>query len=365
MPKRRHHFVPRFYLGLFESAPRRIHIFNLTASRAIRDASVRDQCHSHKLYVSDDVEDGLAKIEGGAAAVIREIANGGTLPPGGSDDDEILRAFVVFQVLRTPAAAERFNAFADKLTKQAHAGDPRLADVDLESAKFGFDHAVLMAMTAVPRMLVSTADLKSHLIEAGAARFVISDSPAIKYNKYCEGIEDHGIVGTLSRGLQVFFPLTPKFCLLLYDGGVYSVPGPDRKARRSVGTDFDVRAINRMQLAFAEQNVYFSCWEDAEAIQQLLKSVQGKRQSDRTVVAEYGHDTDALRSLIVSFERTPHLGLDLSFIKIRWRPRSVSLYDRIQPSRAWRPEASVPPEPEYPEPPNDGPATFSRLLGRR
>jgi uncharacterized protein DUF4238 len=365
MPKRRHHFVPRFYLGQFLSEPRRIHILNLSTSRVIQNASLRDQCQSHRLYVSDEIEDALATMEAGAARVIRDISKAGELPTAGSDDEVTLRAFVTFQLLRTPAAAERLNAFADKVTKQAHAGDPRVSGVDLDTVKFGFDHAVLLAMTAVPRILVAIADLKSHLLDSGDGRFITSDSPAVKYNKYCEGIECHGLTGAAARGLQVFFPLTARSCLLLYDGGIYSVLGPDRKTRRSVCADGDVAAINRMQLVFADQNVYFSRWDDADALQELLQSVKAQRQADRTVVAEYGHDTDSQRSLIVSFERMPNIALNLSLMRVRWRPRSVSLHDRIRPDRAYRPGATLPPERDYPEPPYDGPATFSRFIGRR
>jgi hypothetical protein len=120
-----------------------------------------------------------------------------------------------------------------------------------------------------------------------------------------------------------------------------------------------------MQLIFSEQNAYFSRWDDADAFQELLESVKATRVADRTVVAEYGHDTDENRSLIVSFERTPNIGLNLSFMRVRWRARSVSLHDRIRPDRAYRPGATLPSEPDYPEPPHDGRATFSRFIGRR
>jgi hypothetical protein len=35
------------------------------------------------------------------------------------------------------------------MTKQAYAGDPRLSNVDLDAVRFGFDHAVLMALAGV------------------------------------------------------------------------------------------------------------------------------------------------------------------------------------------------------------------------
>jgi hypothetical protein len=60
MPKNKHHFVPRFYLSAFQSAPQRINILRLGASIGVRDASLKDQCYQHKFYGStDDIEDAL------------------------------------------------------------------------------------------------------------------------------------------------------------------------------------------------------------------------------------------------------------------------------------------------------------------
>ena len=62
-----------------------------------------------------------------------------------------------------------------------------------------------------------------------------------------------------------------------------------------------------------------------------------------------------------TFERTPCLKLGLSFLKVRWRARSVSLSDR---ARGYRKEIPMPPAPEPPDA-YRGPATFSRFIGRR
>jgi len=48
MLKNEHHFVPRSYLGAFQSAPRRINVLGVDASREIQDASLRNQCYRHK-----------------------------------------------------------------------------------------------------------------------------------------------------------------------------------------------------------------------------------------------------------------------------------------------------------------------------
>lgn len=363
MPKNKHHFVPRFYLSAFQSAPRRINVLGVDSSLEIRDASLRNQCYQHKFYGRDDnnIEDALAVMEGHAAPVLKAIESTEVLPAEGSEEHGTLLAFVVFQLLRTTISAERVNTVIDKTTKQAHSRDQRFTSEELDAIQFGFDDPVLFALGNVPHMLMAIADLRSHLAVSSGAAFITSDNPAFKYNQYCEGIDYQGTTGALCRGFQIFFPLTPKICLVLYDGAVYSVPRSERRPRRSIASEFDVDVINGMQLVSAYQNVYFAEWSRRREIRELLTRVRQHRDPDPTVVQEYGHDTDPNRSLLHSFERAPCLKLRLSFLKIRWRARSVSLTDR---AHGYRKEIPMPPVPEPPEHLR-GPTTFSRFIGKR
>jgi uncharacterized protein DUF4238 len=362
MPKNKHHFVPRFYLSAFQSAPKRINVLGVDTSVEVQDASLRDQCYQRKFYGKDNrIEDALAIMEGHAARVLNSIQSTGTLPPEGTDEHVTLLAFVAFQLLRTTIVAKRVNTVIDKTTKQAHSRDPRFTDRQLDTVQFGFDDPVIFALGNIEQMVVAISDLGSHLAVSSESVFITSDNPAFKYNQYCEDINYQGITGALCRGFQIFFPLTPKLCLVLYDRDVYSVPRAERRSRVSAASDSDIEFLNGMQLLSSDRNVYFSEWQARQQIRELLGRVRQHRDSDPTVVQEYGHDTDPNRSLLHAFERTPCLKLRLSFFKVRWRARSVSLSDRV---RGYRKEI---PMPGIPEPPDRyrGPATFSRFIGKR
>ena len=362
MPKNKHHFVPRFYLAAFQSAPRRINVLGVSTSFEIRDASLRNQCYRRKFYgKGDEIEDALAVVEGHAAGVLKAIQSAEMLPSEDSEEHRTLLAFIAFQLLRTTAVADRINTFIDKTTKQAHSDDPRITSEDLEAAHFGFDDPVLFALGNVPHMLMAISDLQSHLAVSSEAAFLTSDNPAFKYNQYCEDIDYRGTTGPLCRGFQIFLPLTPKLCLVLYDGKVYGVPGKERRSRRSAARPSDVDFVNSMQLVSADQNVYFSDWQRIQELRLLLARIRQHRDVDRTVVQEYGHDTDPSRSLLHTFERTPCLKLRLSFLDLRWRARCVSLGDR---ANSYRKQLPMPPEPGLPDP-YRAPATFSRFIGKR
>jgi hypothetical protein len=362
MPKNRHHFVPRFYLGGFESAPKRINILGVDTPRRVKDGSLRDQCYRHKFYgPSDQIEDALGVLESHAAAVFQRIEANGSLPSAGSEEHWTLLAFVALQLIRTAVVANRVNVHVDKTTKQAYSHDPRISEEDLENMKIGYEDPVLISLANLPVMLDAICDLNAHLIVSSDAAFITSDNPAFKYNQYCEDIDYQGTTGAICSGFQVFLPLTPRHQLLLYDASIYNVRRADRRSRRSIALQADVDALNSIQLVSAGENVYFSEWSRVDSLAALLAQAHERRAIDPVVVQEYGHDQEPNRSLLHSFVRTPCLKLNLSFLKIRWRARSVALQDR---ARRYRKDMPLPPIPE-PPPQYRGPATFSRLIGRR
>lgn len=364
MTKSKHHFVPQLYLRAFQSAPKRIHLYNLNKSVAVENASLRDQCYKRRLYgPTNQTEDNLAVLEGHVAPVLRSIAADSALPLAGSEGQEILLAFVALQLLRTTAAARRVNVGIDKMMKQAYSRDSRLADVDMdiEAVQFGYGDPVLASLHNLPLMMDAISDLMPHLVVSTEKPFITSDNPAFRYNQYCEEIQHMGITGALNRGLQIFMPLTQQLQLVLYDGTIYKVGLSGRFSRTSVATRSDVDRLNAIQLVSAEQNVYFSTWQQVEDVRRLIPEIRHHRDTDPIVVQEYGQVDNPNASLLHWFERTPYLKLRLSFLDLKWRARRVPVDAR---SREYRKEISMPPVPEPPHLRGRN-VTFSRFLGRR
>ncbi len=359
---RKHHFVPRFYLRAFQCAPRRIHLYNLNRSVAIKNASLRDQCYSRRFYgATDQVEDNLAIFEGHVAHVLQSIVAQATLPREGTGGYQLLLAFVALQLLRTTVAAARINDIVDKTTKQAYSDDPRLAEVDIEAVRIGYQDPALASLANLPYMLDAISDLRGHLVVSKENNFITSDNPAFKYNQYCEGITHKGITGALRRGLQIFVPLAPNLHLILYDSTTYSVRLLDRSSGVSTAAESDVDWMNAMQLLSADQNVYYAKWQQLDDVRRLVPTIEAHRTAESIVVVEYGQDDDPSSSLLHTFECTPFLKLQLSFLSLRRRARRVPLKDR---SRDYRKEIPMPPTPEPPRL-KGRTVTFSRFIGRR
>ena len=123
--KRRHHFVPQFYLRGFASLPRRINLLHLEGSILIRHASLRDQCYRHRLYgKQDDVEDAFSEIEGRAAAVVSSIVSSRQPPVRPSSSYSTLVEFAALQLLRTTAAMEQMRRASGDLANAVFDGSP-------------------------------------------------------------------------------------------------------------------------------------------------------------------------------------------------------------------------------------------------
>lgn len=358
----RHHFVPRFYLSAFESAPRRVNLYNVRNNLAIRDASLKDQCYRRRFYGPDEsVEQALGTLEDHAARVLRDIRSRRTLPAQGTEGHLVVCAFVASQLLRTTIAARRVNAQVDKVWKQAYADDPRLSEVDIDTLQVGYGDPVLASLVNLGPYLEAILDLKAHLIAARRGAFLTSDNPAFKYNQYCEGIDYAGTTGALCLGFQIFMPLEPTLALVLFDSTTYTTSIWDRWGRRSAATPSDVQALNAMQFISADEHVYFSDWASLERVRGLATDTAQHRLADPTVVVEYGQDYDPSRSLLHTFERTPCVGLRLSFLSLKRSARAVPLDDRI---RRHRREFALPATPP-PAHLRGRTVTFSRFIGRR
>ena len=358
MAKRNHHFVPRFYLTAFQSDVRRIHLFNVSSARPIMHASLRDQCYRHKLYgKSDQVEDFLMDLENKMAPVLKTVVSSDLLPPVGSLAHDRLMTFAAMQMMRTPKQASLLNRLVDKGVKQAYSRSASDYGVDIEHLRFGWKDPVLVMLDMLPTVSRCFADLSAHLVVAAGAAFITSDNPVFKYNQYCETVQHEGVTGALQKGLQVFVPLSPRHQLVLYDGSTYRV-SVGRSSRSSRAKQSDIDQFNKIQIVAAEENVYFSDWQQMEDVDRLEQRTKQFRIEDPMVAVEFGADEDPSSSLIHEFERMENISLNLTFLRVKEGAAKIPVADRAEYTREGnRPKGQI----------SNGGAvkTFSRFIGRR
>ena len=359
MPKRRNHFVPKFYLNLFASAERRIHLYNLARSKAFQNASIRNQCYRRNFYgKDDDIENYFSKIEDATAPHLQEIIAKGVLPRTYSDGHYALLAFVASQIARTPLWANNHVQLLDKMVEQIFSGQRVPHDFNPEGAGVGPDFPIAVGLESFVFRLICYLDLKAHLVVSPNEEFLTSDNPVFRYNQYCECVQYQGVLGDLSKGLQIFLPLSPRFLLILYDGKVYEPRLLSKLRRISKANLADMASLNHMQLLGAEKNIYFSSWDQIEMIRRLLPETNALRDRDTSVVQEFGQDNDPDSSLVHAFQRLTNISLHLSFLRIRKKAQQVPLGERANGVRCQPTNSSSPNG-------NGKTITFSRFIGRR
>jgi hypothetical protein len=341
MSKRKHHFVPRFYLKNFESEPRRIHMYNLERQRAFSNVSLRDQCYQYRFYgKTDEVENELMEVEGKMAPIIRETIERRILPLHGSKEHYGLLAFAVLQALRTAAAADEVRTSSEQFTEAVFGPAVEFGGMAPEDVPSSIDDPVELMLGMMGDILTIASDLQMHLVCTGRhAHFITSDNPVFQYNFYCEGTKGKGTLGWGQHGFQVFVPLSPSTLLVVFDPRVYKL-GSRRFSVTDPIPNNDVDTLNRMQLIGASENVYFSEWKTAAGVARLHKEAQSSRNHSGPKVLEYVDERDVNHSLLHSFHQMPNLKLQLSFMSIRRDARRVPFLSRSRGVR--RPELSPP-----------------------
>lgn len=323
MRKRQHHFVPQFYLRQFSADGRSISLFNFRRGVLIERASIRKQCARRDYYgFAEGAEDSLAELEGEAAKIIREIRYSRKLPGPGTTDWQNLLGFVAIQKARTTRAGNSSNHVTDYLAKLSLQGQPIAESVDLEKYVIGHKHPTQVPLSVVGDVVEVAGSLAAHLVvNESPVAFMTSDDPVVVHNQYCEEIRHRGVKGWGCSGVQVFFPLSPRKLLLLFDATVYKVGRSHRgeTVTRLSRTD-DVEQINSLQMLNAEENGYIPPSPDSATTLALCRRLAPRRPTTRVRFVETKSVRSAdgkTSSLIHHYEPLLPIRMTLSFIRVR------------------------------------------------
>ena len=320
MTTRQHHYVPQFYLRRFKSRCRRINLHNIHRSLTIPDASIKHECSKPNYYRTAQIEDALAELEARAASAIPALCDGGR----GCDMDTV-RQFIAVQLLRTPSFTRRTETTHSKF-QEIFGGDVVNAD-SMRTIRFD---AVEPKNLPVYNLRMSDAlarameDLRSIVVETAAGAFITSDNPVFKYNQYLEEIRNHGTTGLGQTGIQIFLPLSPKHVLVMYDKDVYDY------VKKQLPTETDVEVLNGLQVISASNNLYFNDGTKSAIVQDLASQYAHLRQDDPTVLAEFSSDDNPQHSLAITYDQTPNVGLNLSFLRVKQRAARLSISKRLR-----------------------------------
>ncbi|RTL24979.1 MAG: DUF4238 domain-containing protein [Burkholderiales bacterium] len=328
---KKHHYVPRFYLRNFAEDGRSVSLYNFRQDLLVKGANLKNQCYRDYFYGKDGVAEAhLGQLEGGLAELLRIVLGTCTLPPPFSELHEGLCVFTLLQYARTAYSADAMDDFADGMWKEILSKDARFNASDLNRVRIVNSDPANLAVSIVLKHYHLIADLAYVLLESPAGcEFVTSDNPVVFYNQLMEFERFGSSTGLVSKGLQIFFPLSPKFLLLFFDCSVYAL-NDRRSVRLSLSEKRDIDQINALQAAAALENLYF-CTPKAD-IFRVAEMGKGKRRAKKTRITKFQvPDAGACSSQMIGGSREDvRTNLSLSFMRT------------LKPAKRWREERKLP-----------------------
>lgn len=318
---KKHHYIPKFYLKLFSinKSDSYIKIFVKPTSKIITSGDITNQGYKKYFYGKDSrIEKEFSKIEDKASKIFSEIIKMKTLPKPQVEDYETLWLFTFLQESRTKFSADELNEMIYQTFKTIFKDDRRLED-EIDRMKSVYENPVLVKIDSLINTISVTRDLRCKLIINRTKKpFVTSDNPIILYNQFLEKRKhQYGKCGLASKGLQVFYPISPELAITYYDEKVYKI-GFRKRNYAETSDEKDIESLNILQFLNSDKVIY-SNEKASNFYLKTLATKSSKFESIRgSIINEYPKkiNDDGTSSVILSNQKKDlEINLNLSFIK--------------------------------------------------
>lgn len=324
MPEnKKHHYVPRFYLKGFSPDKKRICLFNLKSQKFVNLTGLANQCYKDYLYGKEPTtEKALGDLEGRIGQIISRIISSSSLMKVPSEEYADLLLHINAQHGRTVHSVAAHDEMLDQLLKHVYSSKIQRAGLDPEKFKIKFNEGgqYALAMSVIHYPLLTDLNAKLVWIK-GVGSFITSDNPVVLYNQMFEFDKAGSNTGFACKGLQIFYPISPKHLILLYDKNVYSV-GNKKDQVVIVDSQEDIDQLNLLQMAAAEENVY--SMDNSPDFNSLYRRSKKYLKADKSLLTACpaGESEDPRSELLVTSRQDVRTNLTLSFVRQQKRARA-------------------------------------------
>jgi len=339
--KEAQHFVSRFYLRNFNPGPvgkevKSIAFYDLKRKVHIQHASIAHECQRRYLYGQDlTLENAFAQLEGKVAPIFKKIIRLNQRPKVLTEEFFHFLSFLVFQYLKTPAHGKQINWMATMAMRIMTKGAKEFEGIDTSKFVLKSTMPEVFALGQAREMVPLLGDLCTKiLVNKTDVEFITSDAPVVFFNQWCQEWPLGGNIGVLSLGLQIFFPISNRHVVVLYDSEVYVAGKGDQVVE--VTNPRDVEMINAIQLLSADEKLYYSGDQKTkESIGRLplehYRTPEKALHANKSVGVD--EDPEFTSELIHITSRPTEFRLDLGALKIRNSKRNVLLDERVRKYR--------------------------------
>lgn len=264
-----------------------------------------------------ELEDALSNLESQSTPCIKEILSTHSLPNPLSQEYSKLLTFIIIMATRTKDFAEQLKESTDKIVREFMSYDDNL-NGNLDDLRVYPAEPAAMAISTAMENLHLAFDLKIKLlINKTPLKLITSDNPVVKYNQFLEQRKHPGgNVGIATKGLQIFFPISPYVMLCLYDEWVYKI-GNKSNSRIELTNIDDIEKLNYLQVLNCYDHLYFNHEINENYIRKLFSKAKKDRLSEYSTLNKINSyiDNEGLEHIQYhSFNHNFEIGLHLSFI---------------------------------------------------
>jgi hypothetical protein len=293
---KRHHTVPQFLLRHFAFGKKRnrICIYDKWEDKVIK-TTVANTAVEARFYEFDcgdghiaSLEESLSRLESRASIVVNKVLAAGSAAGLEPEDRVTLAALVAAQFLRTSGLQERV-AETDKVIEGrliAEGADPTAVKLCVPGCdpsqapnyhRLSQDEIKAMAMRLMSNLTQECAAVLTLkrwcLLRAKRPVLHISDHPVCLDNGV--DMSPCGNLGLLVKGVEVYMPLSPSYCLGMFCPEVHAGIPEVLELQPE-----DVDRLNCLQTAFGTRWVY-ACSPDFTFARKFLDQHPGARRPQR------------------------------------------------------------------------------------
>lgn len=344
------HYVPQFYQRRFSDDGKNVGAYLVDQQKAIPSAPIKSQASADYFYTSDTTKpENVEKAFSGIESIAKEIMEKFDVNPRvplSKEESVSLYTFTILQLGRTLSPVqdtrEMVNWMLRKVLKiqidlSKSSDSPDLADFRaipddvIDSITLTDEAAKKLTLGSHLQMLPLCIDLKRKiLINRTSTPFITSDNPVCLYNSFMEKM-DYPFNGLGARGAFIYFPLSPKLALFIYDDNVYKV-GNRKQSYAELHDPNDIQELNKLSMVNCNQVIYYQpSLTNTSTLERLSGNVKSIREQDSIrdlsgVMSDTGHE-------IIGAGNNPYwCKLRLQFLKY-WGPYGYLTPDKFDQTK--------------------------------
>ncbi len=307
--RKEHHYIPQFYLRNFATNIEKttIGLHDTVNDFTFFTASIKGQAKEKLFYGDDDrVEASLGTLEATIAPMMRFMITNDKLFGFTPKLYSHFLYYLLVQYTRTVKAEKNTNEQLNSLREKTN---EKMGDSPdkIPQQKTSVLEIMQLASSSLPLLQYLDCVL---IVNDSPIPFITSDNPVVQYNSLMEEKKCMFPGNSwVSKGLQVFFPISPRHLLYWFDTFVYNCGSKKVKTVYRTDNLHDIQQLNCLQYMNCNRQLFFNAAFSNEQLKKIYNTCFYRKRNQKSKVISAGSFT-----FVVGED--PRIGLNLSFVKL-------------------------------------------------